>query len=531
LALILLTAPLVSWRGVQVSSRLWWTLVLLLALGLFELAPGRARRVLGLTRSAIDLWIAAYLVWCLASVAWSRPPGPALDAAPALLAGVLMFYLAADSLERARWVASAAIAGGLIAAGWAIWQHHALGVQRPAGPFGSPLVAGAYFGCVLLLAGAWALERGSRWAVVAMALPGYALWLTATRAALIAVLPAGALLIDRWAASHGRRARAWAAMLAGAAVLAALGAVYRAELLERLWHGRPLTAERLLYLRDGFELWRRAPLWGHGLGSFSVQISQTLGGDYRSGPPALQHAHNEYLELGCEVGIVGLALFLGLALLALGHGLRGAREAEAGSWPRCLRLGAAAAVVFLLIDNLANVDLRAGVSPLFFWAGLGFLAARPAQRAALRLQGWRSAAAAACAAALLVYAFSVFRQMRAQAEYLEGRRFEVGGDLPAAAHCYRRALDWHPDHLIAASHLGLAEARRGRFREALEAWMAVYRQAPRYAGVAHNLGVLLAEHGRPEEALPLLRLAAAADPDNQRTREWLRRAEKAARAR
>jgi hypothetical protein len=320
------------------------------------------------------------------------------------------------------------------------------------------------------------------------------------------------------------------------ALFAALGVLVawlgREGVAEHLWRHRPLTAQRWLYLRDGLELFRRAPLWGHGLGSFYLRFPEVMGDDYFSagGPNAILHAHDEYIEIACEVGIVGLALFLGVALSSLRRGLRAAEEAAPGSWPRCLQLGAIGGVALLLVDNLANVDLRAGSSPILLWAGLGILAARPAARATLRLGGVRSLLASACVLALLLYGFSAYRQFRGQVDYLQGRRLYSSGDLPAAAAAYRQALGWDPDNLLAACDLGIVESQRGHVSAALSALMLAYSQAPRFAGVAHNLGVLLTQAGRPRQALPFLRQALQINPRSRLTREWLGRAEREAAA-
>jgi len=179
----------------------------------------------------------------------------------------------------------------------------------------------------------------------------------------------------------------------------------------------------------------------------------------------------------------------------------------------------------LLVDNLANVDLRAGSSLVLLWAGFGILAARPAAHVALRLRGLRSVMAAALALALFAFGFSAYRQFRSQVDFHGGRRLHLQAELAAAAAAYRESLAWDPDNLIAEIHLGIVEGEGGHFQAALAAWMQVYRQAPRFAGVAHNIGVLLTQTGRPRQALPFLRQALQIDPDSALTREWLGRAE------
>ena len=97
LAVVLLTTPLVSWSGVHAASRLFWVEAVVVALVVYEFACELLRRELAVPRSAIDPWVLGYLLWGLASAAWSDPVGPALNAAHALVTSVLLFYLVITS--------------------------------------------------------------------------------------------------------------------------------------------------------------------------------------------------------------------------------------------------------------------------------------------------------------------------------------------------------------------------------------------------------------------------------------------------
>ncbi len=94
------------------------------------------------------------------------------------------------------------------------------------------------------------------------------------------------------------------------------------SLLSYLQHqGTALRHERLSYWSSALTFWSQAPLLGNGIGSFSSLY--VPGG----GEVAGTHPHNILLEILAETGLVGLALFV-LLLLVAAQGVRPARLRE-----------------------------------------------------------------------------------------------------------------------------------------------------------------------------------------------------------
>ena len=85
--------------------------------------------------------------------------------------------------------------------------------------------------------------------------------------------------------------------------------------------GTALRHERLSYWSSALTFWSQAPLLGNGIGSFSSLY--VPGG----GEVAGTHPHNILLEILAETGLVGLALFV-LLLLVAAQGVRRARLRE-----------------------------------------------------------------------------------------------------------------------------------------------------------------------------------------------------------
>jgi len=119
---------------------------------------------------------------------------------------------------------------------------------------------------------------------------------------------------------------------------------------------------RLAVWRNTLELIRHYPLFGAGLGSFMIASTrfQTV---YLSG--IVDHAHNDYLELTAELGLVGAVLLFGMVFTALIRIYRAAR-AHPGGIDKAVALGAFGGIVALLLHSLADFNLYVPANALVF---------------------------------------------------------------------------------------------------------------------------------------------------------------------
>jgi putative inorganic carbon (HCO3(-)) transporter len=122
--------------------------------------------------------------------------------------------------------------------------------------------------------------------------------------------------------------------------------------------------ERLAHWQAALEMWR-ANFWtGVGFGDYEPAYP-----DYAliNWPIALGHAHNYYLNLAAETGLIGLLAYLILWAAVFWYTWRATRRAAPGSWRRGLAIGLLGAWTHLsvhqLFDNLYvnNVHLHVAV--------------------------------------------------------------------------------------------------------------------------------------------------------------------------
>jgi O-antigen ligase len=111
---------------------------------------------------------------------------------------------------------------------------------------------------------------------------------------------------------------------------------------------------RLPIWRATWNMFADRPLFGHGWGTF-VDIHAS----YKPAPTGLYspHAHNEYLQVAGESGIIGLAIVL-LLVGSFLYGLRGKLTAPGNEADQPIRVGLAIAILSVFIHSVTDFGLR-----------------------------------------------------------------------------------------------------------------------------------------------------------------------------
>jgi Flp pilus assembly protein TadD len=363
-------------------------------------------------------------------------------------------------------------------------------------------------------------------------------------AAALALVGLLAALADRrveLSPPAARRTRRGTALVAAVAIVAAatIGAVSLgdpvgagsdalAEFTSGGDGGQPRGSSRFTSAsgQNRFDFWEvglsefaDAPVIGAGTGSF--QTAYVREGETSQRP---RFAHSLEVRLLFETGIVGALLFAGAVALALFAGARAVRRSSP--------LGAGAAgtaiVVFLYWVAHGSVDwfyeLPALAAPAFAMLGLATAAAPRAERAGARPLAAGRARAAALAVAAVAMAAAIGAPWLAQ-RHTEAAIATWQVDAPGAFERLRSAATLNPlssePHGAAAAialRLGNLEVARVEFEELLE-------RDPGNAYAAVQLAALASERGERDEAVELLRRAAAIAPRDTLVEDALERIE------
>jgi O-antigen ligase len=269
------------------------------------------------------VWWALFFFWSSISVLWSVEPSGALHQL-ATTAALIIFYLVAVSFRmtenEVKWVVRLAILGGCFAAMFAVYEYSAginwaqgsgaRLVERGSLIVGETEVNPDLFGLKLIipisLAVAAFLAARSWWGKLmsfsALAMIVLALLLTMARSALLSLL---VMIVVFFVRLRLYRRLVPVALLA-AALLAAMPATFFQRIREATETG---GAGRTDIWKVGFEMFKHYPLFGTGLGNFVIVYQQYAGFSPKF-HGFMRGAHNTYLNILVELGILGLALFL-----------------------------------------------------------------------------------------------------------------------------------------------------------------------------------------------------------------------------
>ena len=263
--------------------------------------------------------------------------------------------------------------------------------------YGDLNAAGSYFSMVSVL-GLSRLGRATPAGLLhalgfLIALAG--VWVTGSRVAFAATVVCGGVLLfvltlGRNVSEALMRRMRVAAILLLVAVFAAVVLVFP---LTRHTSISYSVLTRIELAKTGFRMIAERPLFGVGISQYYGQFERFVTPELKQmflealgKPVPKENAHNQFVQFGAELGLVGAAAFFLVLITALGKpALPGDKQ----------RYGVIAAIATFLVTCLAGHPLLTGVVTLSFFIVLGLAAA--GARSTLAWRGWHAAALTALA--------------------------------------------------------------------------------------------------------------------------------------
>jgi len=322
----------------------------------------------------------------------------------------------------------------------------------------------------------------------------------------------------------GRRGwrKAWAVALAFPIVAIVACTVvwsYAPGLTGRLMRTSTDLQSRALIWKGTLRMIRDAPWIGHGGGSFRLIDSLYV-------PlwpnTAAVHAHNDYLHVAAEYGLIGLALALCVGLVVIVQFVRGAVQARKDAHAHAA-IGVLGMLAVALMQSLMDFNLHIYANSMTLVVALSAVASVLHATGVFPTRVWPrgwvwvggpliALISIVCAAASARAGMaSVWSDYRARAAMEQGR-------LDDAEQLYRRALAWEPAAWspwlgladVAARRAQLApdpDTRRRYLEETLRRCEEGMRRNPREPGFALLRSQALSMLGRSDEAVEVLRQA------------------------
>jgi O-antigen ligase len=140
------------------------------------------------------------------------------------------------------------------------------------------------------------------------------------------------------------------------------------RVVERISQTTAETEDRDEVAGYALRMWKEYPVFGSGLGSFPVVFPRYSA---EGTLVAYTHAHNDYLEFGAEVGVLGLSLLGLMVLMSFTVALR-AQYLRRDPLMRGLSFAAMMGILALMIHSSVDFNLQIPANALTFMLLLAF---------------------------------------------------------------------------------------------------------------------------------------------------------------
>lgn len=324
------------------ARALWWPLASCLAIGALSISVSAFPEI------SLRGWIGKHLEYaCLFLMAAdiARPARSVRRSVVILLVSAL--FVSLDSLLQL-WL-------GRDPVRWHTIEYYG----RMTGPYENPNDLGTYLMVVIPVAISQ-LAHPHRWWRVAvcciLSLAASCLVLTGAAGAI-----AGLLVAVIYMGAANRTARRWVLLTVGTSLVLVGGVL--GILKDSLRAG---IGDRWLMWQAAWRMWGDRPWLGHGVNTFMANYLQY----YVGGERQPKYAHNCYLQVAAETGLLGLLAFGWLLVALVTLLVRGAWQA-ADAQRRHVLLGMGAGLMAFLVQSAVDTNFYALRQAALFWGWSG----------------------------------------------------------------------------------------------------------------------------------------------------------------
>jgi O-antigen ligase/Tfp pilus assembly protein PilF len=549
----------------QPIKQLTFQLLSLLALVLFLLKFIASEKITW-NKTDLDIPVLVYLIFGSLTLIWSVNIYPSITSLPFFLAGPVLYYIVSQSIKEQRFVDRLLfiiIAAGTLMGAYGILQYFGIDFKFWTGNVGGRRQVFGLFGnvnyfaefLILPLSIAIGLVLACKpifnrfLLVIAVIIMGAALFLTFTRGSYLAIALTVLVLLfiflkstkEKAEKKYYRKILLYFLLL----VIVGLSLIYIPHPFNH--KGTPLGQLRrratLTSLTSGSSILRRVATWkftwmmiednlllGSGLGTYDYHslkyqaefFAEDNNRDrYPHGFAA--QAHNEYLQLWSELGIIGLLLFIGILFFYYRNVYYYIHQAS--DKQKILIISLAGGVTAILIDAVFGFPLQLAASLALFWLSIGLTFSQinilksdkkvkvkeeeaNSQEAAARnlplgLIAGKVILSFVIIAVMIALSLLLIRPFMARVHWYYGNQQIIKGNFNKAVEIYENGLKWNPWQGEIHFDIGNILSNKGINTPALE----YYHKAEKYVdhhSLPHYIANLYLKRGEIGQAIPYL---------------------------
>ncbi len=412
--ILIISTPLVFYpylvRIFNPPKELVFNILVIIGLMLWKLKMVNKEEV-KITRNFLNLPILAFMVICALSLLWSNSPMVSLLELTLFLAGPLLYFIVVNNVHDEhqinRLLTTILFISSLLGIygifqyqgiDFAFWKAN-IGRQQVFGLFGNVNYFAEYLIVPLPLAISLFLASRNRvhkiLLLVGILAMGGSLILTFTRGSYLAVGTSLLFMFLLYLASQGKgfikeHKKIFILALALIILVTFLFAIPNPLNKSGTVISKIQGRISITQFTQGSSLKRRIAIWeftgliikdhpllGSGLGTFkynslSYQAKFFDQGENRSLYPygIADKVHNEYLQLGAELGIIGVGIFLWLIITYFNYGIKLLKRIK-DKYKQGIIIGLMGGIVAVLIDAIFGFPLHLPATLVLFWLNIG----------------------------------------------------------------------------------------------------------------------------------------------------------------
>ena len=273
------------------------------------------------------------------------------------------------------------------------------------------------------------------------------------------------------------------------------------------------------------------PLLGSGLGTFKYNILRYQAEFFDQGQNRTiypygfaEKAHNEYLQLWTELGIIGLSIFIWLMVIYFNYGIKMLQKTR-DDYKRGILIGLMGAVVAILVDSLFGFPFHLPASIILFWIvlGLSMVINKDNNQIKERFKKKRKldrGFSFELILKIMIISFSIFliitliRPFMARVDWYYGTKELENENWDGAINICSDAVRWDPWFGQGYYDIGYSLMRKGLFYEAVE----YFEKAQKYIdlpGLPNNLAAVYINTGQLDKGMIELKQAILYQKDEK----------------
>ena len=261
---------------------------------------------------------------------------------------------------------------------------------------------------------------------------------------------------------------------------------------------------------------------GVGIGAFHIYFPRYASKELLKILPQdkfiVNYAHNEFLEIWSETGLIGIGIFIWTIFAFFAQGRLLLKENSALESQKILTVGWLASGAAILVDSFVSVNMRFIISAVYFYFVLGLLASQCKREIVVPID-WPKALKLTLIG--LVFCLGVFsvkeiiEPFRAHKLLTEEVGFfeEKEADPQKTIAALEETIKANPDEALAYYRLGWVYAKEKNWREAVENFEIACRLNPHLVGARNNLANIYFTLGNKQKAIENYEKAIAINPD------------------